>query len=135
MAFREIEKAPEEKGIPPYWKPEQVGDAIEGHIYEFDESVYNGKQQIRINLYCGEDEDGEPIMSLLPAHADLKRTYVNLNRGDYIKVEAIDKIQTENMKYPKWIYDVLVDDDRKVEWPEDDSSYEVETVSDDYYAE
>lgn len=123
MALREVEKAPEEKGIPPYWKPEQIGDKIEGNIYEFDESLFNGKQQVRINLYCGEDEDGEPIMSLLPAHADLKRTYVNLKVGDFIVVEAVDKIQTENMNYPKWIYKVLVDDDRFVTWDDSDDDY------------
>ena len=124
MAFKEVEKAPEEKGIPPYWKPEQIGDAIEGNIYEFDESVFNGKPQTRINLYCGEDEDGEPIMSLLPAHADLKRVYVNLKVGDYIRVEAVDKIQTENMNYPKWIYKVMADDDRFVTWDNTDEYYE-----------
>ena len=123
MAFREVEKTPEEKGIPPYWKPEQKGDVIEGNIYEFDESVFNGKPQTRINLYCGEDENGEPIMSLLPAHADLKRAYVNLKVGDYIRVEAVDKIQTENMNYPKWIYKVLVDDDRFVTWDNTDDDY------------
>lgn len=123
MALREVEKAPEEKGIPPYWKPEQIGDKIEGNIYEFEESVYNGKQQVRINLYCGEDEDGEPIMSLLPAHADLKRTYVNLNVGDFIVVEAVDKIQTENMNYPKWIYKVLVDDEKRVTWDDSEDDY------------
>lgn len=123
MALREVEKAPEEKSISPYWKPEQIGDKIEGNIYEFNKSVYNGKQQVRINLYCGEDEDGEPIMSLLPAHADLKRTYVNLKVGDFIVVEAVDKIQTENMEYPKWIYKVLVDDDRFVTWDDSDDDY------------
>ena len=124
MAFKEVEKAPEERGIPPYWKPEQIGDAIEGNIYEFDESVFNGKPQTRINLYCGEDENSEPIMSLLPAHADLKRAYVNLKVGDYIRVEAVDKIQTENMNYPKWIYKVLVDDERFVTWDNTDDYYE-----------
>ena len=123
MAFKEVEKEPEQEMIPKYWKPEKIGDAIEGNIYNFEESTFNGKKQVQINLYCGEDENGEPIMSLLPSHADLKRTYVNLNRGDYIRVEAVNKIQTENMNYPKWIYKVLVDEDRKVEWPEDDDGY------------
>lgn len=124
MAFKEVEKAPEEKQIPKFWKPIQVGDAIEGNIYEFAESTFNGRKQVQINLYCGTDENDEPIMSLLPAHADLKRTYVNLTVGDYIRVEAVDKIQTENMDYPKWIYKVLVDKDRFVEWEtEDDGEY------------
>ena len=135
MAFRKVEKEPETERVSPYWKPEKVGDSIEGNIYEFEESIYKGKKQVRINLYCGEDEDGEAIMSLLPGHADLKRTYVNLKVGDYIRVEAIDKIQTENMDYAKWIYDVLVDDDKFVTWPDQEDGYEVETVSDDYYAE
>lgn len=126
MAFKEVEKAPEEKGIPKYFKPEQIGDSIEGNIYEFAESTYNGQKQVRINLYCGTDENDEPLMSLLPAHADLKRTYVNLKVGDYIRVEVVDKIQTENMNYPKWIYKVLVDEDRFVEW-------ETEDDGDDYY--
>jgi len=128
MAFREVEKEPEPERVPPYWKPEKVGDNIEGNIYQFVESMYKGKKQVQINLYCGTDEDNQPIMSLLPGHADLKRTYVNLEVGDYIRVEAVDKIQTENMDYPKWIYKVLVDEDRKVEWPE-------ETSDDEYYAE
>ena len=127
MAFKEVEKEPETERIPAYWKPEQVGDSIEGNIYDFEESMYNNRKQVQINLYCGEDENGEPIMSLLPSHADLKRTYVNLNVGDYIRVEAVDKIQTENMNYPKWIYKVLVDDERKVTW--DNSSSD-----DEYYA-
>lgn len=131
MAFKEVEKAPEEEFIPKFWKPEKVGDAIEGNIYDFEESVYNGKKQVQIKLYCGEDEEGESIMSLLPSHADLKRTYVNLNRGDYIRVEAIDKIQSENMDWPKWIYKVLVDDEKKVIWPEDNTAED----DDDYYAE
>ena len=128
MAFREVEKEPEPERVPPYWKPEKVGDNIEGNIYQFVESTFNSKKQVQINLYCGTDENDEPQMSLLPAHADLKRTYVNLEVGDYIRVEAVDKIQTENMDYPKWIYKVLVDEDRKVEWPE-------ETSDDEYYAE
>jgi len=128
MAFREVEKEPEPERVPPYWKPEKVGDNIEGNIYQFVESTFNGKKQVQINLYCGTDGNDEPQISLLPAHADLKRTYVNLNVGDYIRVEAVDKIQTENMDYPKWIYKVLVDEDRKVEWPE-------ETSDDEYYAE
>ena len=129
MAFKEVEKEPETERIPPFWKPEKIGDNIEGNIYDFEESTFNGRKQVQINLYCGEDEDGEAIMSLLPAHADLKRTYVNLNVGDYIRVEAVEKIQTENMDYPKWIYKVLVDDERKVTWDNTSSS------DDDYYAE
>ena len=80
-------------------------------------------------------ESDEAILTMLPAHADLKRTYTNLNRGDFIHVEVTEIIPPKKEGgYPKRIYKVLVDDDRKVEWPDDDSSYEAETVSDDYYA-
>jgi hypothetical protein len=123
MAFREVEKGPEEIGA--YWKPTQVGDAVEGNIYEFAESMYNNRKQVQINLYLGEDENGEPIMTLLPSHADLKRAYVNLKVGDYIRVEVVNKIEpTGNSQYPKFIYKVLVDDDKFVEWDsEDDDEY------------
>jgi len=117
MAFRKVEKGPEEIGA--FWKPEQVGDAVEGNIYKFKESMFNGKKQVQIELYL---ENGET--TLLPSHADLKRTYVNLKVGDYIRVEVIDKIEpTGKSKWPKFIYEVLVDDDRFVEWEDDDDDY------------
>lgn len=122
MAFKEVEKGPEEIGA--YWKPTQVGDVVEGNIYEFAESEFNGRKQVQINLYLGEDENGEPIMTLLPSHADLKRTYVNLKVGDYIRVEVTDKIEpTGKSQYPKYIYKVLVDEDRFVEWDETENDY------------
>ena len=122
MAFREVEKGPEEIGA--YWKPTQIGDVVEGNIYEFAESMYNNKKQVQINLYLGQDENDEPIMTLLPSHADLKRAYVNLKVGDYIRVEVVDKIEPKgNSQYPKFIYKVLVDDDRFVEWDESDDDY------------
>ena len=123
MVLREVEKGPEEIGA--YWKPTQVGDTVEGNIFEFAESTYNGKKQVQINLYLGTDENDEPIMTLLPSHADLKRTYVNLKVGDYIVVKVIDKIEpTGKSQYPKFIYKVLVDDDKFVEWDSSDDYYE-----------
>ena len=66
-------------------------------------------------------EDDEAILTMLPAHADLKRTYVNLNRGDYIRVELTELIPPRKEGgYPKRSYKVLVDEDRKVEWPDDE---------------
>lgn len=131
MAFREVEKGPEE--VSRYWNPEKVGDVVEGNIYKFVKDDYGNT---RIDLYLGQDEDDEAILTMLPGHADLKRTYVNLNRGDFIQVTLIELIPPRKENgHPKRIYRVLVDDDRKVEWPDDDSSYETETVSDDYYAE
>ena len=123
MAFQKVEIGPKEVGD--YWKPEEKGDMIEGNIYEFAESTFNNKKQVRINLYLGEDENDEAIMTLLPAHAHLKRYYVNLQEGDYIKVTVTDKI--ENGKYTKFEYDVLVDPDKKVIWPKEND--------DEYYAE
>ena len=133
MAFEKVEKGPEEVGR--YWNPEQVNDEIEGNIYDFVIDDYGNK---RIDLYMGEDEEGQALMTMLPAHADLKRTYVNLERGDYIKVKLIELIPPRKENgYPKRIYEVLKDSDRNVTWPEDDdgSDYDVETVTDDYYAE
>lgn len=137
MVLQDVEIGPEEIGA--YWKPEKKGDKIEGNIFEFAEDFYNGKKQIRINLYLGRDENDEAIMTLLPSHAHLKRYYVNLNRGDYIVVTVTDVIEPKDENsYPKYKYRVQVDPDKKVTWPENDdgSDYEVETVvDDDYYAE
>ena len=116
MAFKEVEKGPEEYGR--YWNADKVGDVIEGNIYKFVKDDYGNT---RIDLYLGQDEDDEAILTMLPAHADLKRTYVNLNRGDYIRVELTELIPPRKEGgYPKRIYKVLVDEDRKVEWPDDE---------------
>ena len=126
MAFEEVEKGPEEVGR--YWNPEELGDAVEGNIYKFVTDDYGNK---RIDLYLGQDEDDEAILTMLPGHADLRRVYVNLERGDYIRVELIKLIPPKKEKgHPKRIYKVKRDPDRKVEWPE----AETVTDADDYYA-
>lgn len=115
MVLKEVEKGEAEIGA--YWRPEEVGDAVEGNIYEFAEDTYNNRKQIRINLYMGVDENNEPRMTLLPAHADLKRTYVSLEVGDYIRVEVVEKKEPRNNnQYPQFIYRVLKDEERKVSW-------------------
>ena len=121
MAFEEVEKGPEQYGR--YWNPEEVGDAVEGNIYKFVTDDYGNK---RIDLYLGQDEDDEAMLTMLPAHADLKRVYVNLERGDYIRVELTKLIPPRKNGYPKRIYKVLKDPERKVEWPEesDDDYFE-----------
>ena len=131
MAFEEVQKGPEEHGR--YWNPEKVGDTIEGNIYDF---VKDNFGNMRIDLYLGENDMGESMMTMLPAHADLKRFYVNLERGDYIRVKLVKLIPPKKDDgYPKRIYKILVDPDKKVGWPEEnDSDYETETVVDDYYA-
>ena len=122
MAFKEVEKGPEEIGR--YWKPEKVGDSIEGNVYKFVDGDF-GKQ---IDLYRGVLEDGEYDLCQLPAHADLKRVYVNLNIGDYIRVEVKEiKEPTGKSKYGKMIYKVLKDEDKAVTFPDDEDN--------DYYAE
>ena len=127
MAIRDVEIGPEEVGA--FWKPEQVGDKVEGNIYKFVEDSYNGKKQVRINLYLGRDENDEAIMTLLPSHAHLKRYYVNLERGDYIIVTVIDVHQPTDENgnpkgYPRFKYKVQVDDAKKVIWPEEDEDDE-----------
>ena len=122
MAFEEVEKGPEEFGR--YWNPEQVNDEITGHIYKFVTDDYGNK---RIDLYMGQDENDEAILCMLPAHADLKRVYVNLERGDYINVKLIKLIPPKKENgYPKRIYKVMKDPAKKVEWPDesDDDYYE-----------
>lgn len=137
MGLIDVEIGPKEIGD--YWNPEKVGDKVEGNIYEFEESMYNNKKQVRINLYLGRDENDEAIMTLLPSHAHLKRYYVNLQEGDYIVVTVKDIIKPKkDGDFPRYKYRVQVDPERKVVWPEenDGSDYEVETVTDDdYYAE
>ena len=118
MAFEEVEKGPEEVGR--YWNADVVGDVVEGNIYKFVTDDYGNK---RIDLYLGQDEDDQARLTMLPPHADLKRVYVNLERGDYIRVELIKLIPPKKEDgYPKRIYKVLKDPERKVEWPEEDSS-------------
>lgn len=119
MAFEEVEKSPEEHGR--YWNPEQIGDEITGHIYKFVKDDYGNK---RIDLYLGEDENEEAILCMLPAHADLKRVYVNLERGDYINVKLVKIIPINKEGYSdKKIYKVLKDPTEKVEWSNEDDDY------------
>lgn len=118
MAFEEVEKGPEEIGR--YWKPEKVGDAIEGNIYDFVDGDF-GKQ---IDLYRGMTEDGEYDLCQLPAHSDLKRAYVNLEVGDYIRVEVKEiKEPTGKSKYGKMIYRILKDNDRALDFGAESSDY------------
>lgn len=126
MAFEEVEKGPEQYGR--YWNPDEVGDEITGHIWKFVKDDYGNK---RIDLYLGEDEDGEAMLCMLPAHADLKRVYVNLERGDFINVKVTKVIPPKREgDHPKRIYKVMKDPENKVEWPDED-----ESSDDDYYAE
>lgn len=135
MALVEVEKGP---SVDKYWTPEKVGDYVEGYLYGFVDGDY-GKQ---IELYLDFDEDAkEYITQILPAHSDLKRTYVNLVEDAFTRVEIAEVIPPKSKTgYPKYIYKVLQDVEDKIEFPEKkdakDSEYTPETVVDDsYYAE
>ena len=127
MVLKEVEKGPSEEK---YWKPEKVGDYVEGYLYKLVKGDY-GKQ---IELYKDFDEETEEyITQILPAHADLKRTYVNLVEDAFTRVEVVEvippKSKTDN---PKYIYKVLQDEDDKMTFPDKEdkksSEYESETV-------
>lgn len=123
MVLREVEKGPSEDK---YWKPAEKGDYVEGHFYRLVKGDF-GKQ---IELYKGIDDDGEYITQVLPAHADLKRTYANLLDGAFTRVEVVDiekaKSRTGNDKF---IYKVLQDEEDRLDFSANTSS------DDDYYAD
>lgn len=127
MVLKEVEKGPSEEK---YWKPEEVGDYAEGYLYKLVKGDY-GKQ---IELYKDFDEETEEyITQVLPAHADLKRTYVNLVEDAFTRVEVVEVIPPKSKTgNPKYIYKVLQDEDDKMTFPDKEdkksSEYESETV-------
>ena len=108
----------------------KVGDYVEGYLYKFVKGDY-GKQ---IELYKDFDEETEEyITQVLPAHADLKRTYVNLVEDAFTRVEVVEVIPPKSKTgNPKYIYKVLQDEDDKMTFPDKEdkksSEYESETV-------
>ena len=112
MALKVIDKGPSEDK---YWTPEKEGDYVEGYLYKFEKGEY-GRQ---IVLYKGYDEEeGEYILQTLPAHSDLKRTYVNLEMDAWTVVKVVQVIKPKSKTgYPKYIYEVLQDDEKKMEFP------------------
>lgn len=112
MAFEDVEIG--EEPFSPYWKPNSVGENIEGNVYDFEQGDY-GKQ---ILLYRGED-GGDLLITTLPAHRNLMRYYENLGIGDYIRVTVTDiKPPAKDDGYPMNIYKVEKDADRFVEFDE-----------------
>ncbi len=104
MSFEEVEIGPAEVGR--YWKPENIGDYVEGFIYDFEDGDYG--KQIILQL----DDDQE---TTLPAHAHLRRYYRNLEEGDYIRVEVTRIIPPKGKReYPTFEYNVLKDPERKM---------------------
>lgn len=117
MAFITLEKGASEL-TNMYPRFDEIGDFVEGNFLGIAEDDFGKK---RIELYKGEDEDGELLMQVLPAHADLRKYYSQLNRGDYIRVELVKIIPSNNENYSdKRIYKVQVDPDRAVEFGDDE---------------
>ena len=115
MAFEEVTEA-----VDKYWNPENIGDNVEGNVYEITKDQWGNK---RIVLDLGDDEDGNLMTTTLPGHAQLQRFVPKLKIGDYIKVELIKQIeptpeqleQDANRK-PTNIYKVLKDPERAMDY-------------------
>lgn len=120
MAFKEIEPEEEENYHEKYPRFENIGDHVEGNLYEWDKDGWGNK---RIVLEVGEDEEGEPILQYLPTHTHLRRFYNRIHIGDYIRVELKKLIEKDNQEYPTRIYKLQVDPDRKVEYGDLDDEY------------
>lgn len=113
MAFKEIEP---EQTTSRYWKPQKVGDNVEGNILAFNTDRFENR---RIELYLGQDAEGEMITTTLPAHANLNSFIPKLKVGDYVRVELKKIIPPkEGHEYGTNIYKVLVDEDQFVEFEE-----------------
>ena len=114
MAFRTLEKGAEElSGMFPRF--EEIGDYVEGNICDFTVDDYGNK---RMEIYKGQNsQTGEAITQLLPSAADLKKYYGQLKVGDYVKIEFVKSIPSNNENYAdKKIFKVMVDDDRYQEF-------------------
>lgn len=110
MAFEDVTEV-----APSYWKPGEIGDSIEGNIYEINEGQY-GKQLV---LDMGDDENGEIVTCTLPSHKQLQNFIPKLKVGEYIRVELVKilpaKIEGRN---DTMIYKVQKDPDRFEEYDE-----------------
>ena len=110
MAFEEVKEV-----MPKYWKPEEIGECIEGNVFRFEAGQY-GKQ---IVLDMGDDEDGNIMETTLPAHKQLQNFIPRLDVGDYIKVELVEiKPSTVEGRNPTKIYKVLKDPEQAVDYGE-----------------
>ena len=113
MAFKTLEKGGEEL-TNPYPRFDEIGDYVEGNICAFIVDDYGNK---RIELYKGEDADGEIKTQVLPALADLRKYYSQLKVGDYIRVEFVKVIPSNNENYSdKKLFKVQVDASRFLEF-------------------
>jgi len=111
MAFEDVEEAMDK-----YWNPENIGDNIEGNVYEIVKDNWDNK---RIVLDMGDDEEGNLMTTTLPGHAQLQRFVPKLQIGDYIRVELVklidptpEQLEADPKRKPTMIYKVQKDPDR-----------------------
>ena len=117
MAFEDVEEA-----VDKFWNPENVGDNVEGNVYEIKKDDWNND---RVVLDLGDDEEGNLMTTTLPAHAHLKRFIPRLEVGDYIRVELIklieptpEQLEEQPGRSPARVYKVQKDPDRKIDYGE-----------------
>ena len=114
MALRTLEKGGQElSGM--YPKFEEIGDYVEGNFLGLAVDDYNNK---RIEIWKGNDEEtGDAITQQLPALADLKRYYTQLEKGMWVHIEFVKVIPSNNENFAdKKIFKVQVDDELAVEF-------------------
>lgn len=113
MVWETVEKGAE-RLMNMYPKFEEIGDYVEGNFTGLVEDDYGNQ---RIELYLGQDEDDIPKYQHLPPAADLRKYYQRLNRGEYVKVEFVKVIKSNDEKFnDKKIFKVMVDHSRDVEF-------------------
>lgn len=112
MAWEEVEPVAAEK----YWKPEKIGDEVEGNVFEIVKDDWNND---RIVLDLGDDADGNLITTTLPAHTHLSSFIPKLKIGDYIKVELVkqiaptaEQLEKQPDRSPTNIYKLMKDPSR-----------------------
>lgn len=94
MAWEEVEPVAADK----YWKPEKIGDDIEGNVFEIVKDDWNNE---RIVLDLGDDAEGNLITTTLPAHAQLRSFIPKLKIGEYIRVELVKQIEPTEKQLEK----------------------------------
>lgn len=114
MVLRTLEKGGQELtgGFPRF---EEIGDYCKGNFMGLELDDYDNE---RIVLWKGNDEEtGEAKTQMLPAAADLKRYYDQLNLGDFLIITFVKVIKSKNEEYSdKKIFKVQVDDEKAVEF-------------------
>lgn len=84
-----------------FWKPETVGDTVEGEVVKIGNDDEFGLQ-VSIKI--------DDVETMLPSHKVLQNRLCKFKVGDYIKVqftgEELPKVKGQN---PMKLYDVWVD--------------------------